>query len=298
MSKNTKYMDSPLDGTEKKKLKPEIELLKTAMFENKKKATERASSKFPQVVGSSSSQLIYIAIDHVNYDLYCVDNDLMIRQWSLRSGRCLRSYLLETRSDQIKELNAGLEEDHDPANLKNQKKIQMAKSDRNKKFLMVCFEGGEIQVNNLYTGALIYNNYNLEAIKFENEVAQVEFFTSQTKFWIAASCFDGRVAFLTKPILSQGQSHLKYSNTESSHQRDVITMSLNSSNQLVTGSTDNVLCFWNSFSGVQSKKIILPDDVASEFRGQKITFIKYPFPSQRDLLLIILNTGECFFLET
>lgn len=75
-------------------------------------------------------------------------------------------------------------------------------------------------------------------------------------------------------------------------------MSLNTGNQLVTASVDNILCFWNSFTGVESKKLVLPDDIANAFRGQKIAYISFPFPHQKDLLFIALNTGDCFILDT
>lgn len=51
------------------------------------------------------------------------------------------------------------------------KKGQIVRSDEERKFLIVAFEGGEIQINNLYTGALIYNNSNVEPIKIEYEIA-------------------------------------------------------------------------------------------------------------------------------
>lgn len=47
----------------------------------------------------------------------------------------------------------------------------MARSDPQFKFLIVALEGGIVQVNNLYTGALIYNNSNVEAIDLGYEVA-------------------------------------------------------------------------------------------------------------------------------
>jgi len=52
--------------------------------------------------------------------------------------------------------------------------------------------------------------------------------------------------------------------------RDVISLDINSENQLVTGSVDNILCFWNSFNGVESKKIVLPEEVANLHRGESI----------------------------
>ena len=39
--------------------------------------------------------------------MYTVDCDLMVRAWSLRTGKSMRSYVLETRDSQIEALNAG-----------------------------------------------------------------------------------------------------------------------------------------------------------------------------------------------
>lgn len=56
------------------------------------------------------------------------------------------------------------------------KKAQIARSDPDRKFLLVAFEGGELQVNNLNTGALIYNNANVEPLKIDFEIAHMKFF--------------------------------------------------------------------------------------------------------------------------
>jgi len=161
------------------------------------------------VVPSSHSSLIATILDEVNFELYSIDCDLMVRVWSLDAGRSLRSYMLETRDSQIKALNSGVEDNVSgglAASNGLAKKAQLAHADDMLKFLVVCFEGGEIQINNLYTGALVYNNYSGEALKLEYEVAKLSFFRAQTKYWIAASCYDGKVAFLTKPVVAQGRS--------------------------------------------------------------------------------------------
>lgn len=59
--------------------------------------------------------------------------------------------------------------------------------------------------------------------------------------------------------------------------RDVITLDINSENQLVTGSIDNILCFWNSFNGVESKKFVVPDEVADLHKGESLQYIRFPF---------------------
>jgi hypothetical protein len=146
----------------------------------------------------------------------------------------------------------------------------LARSDPQFKFLIVALEGGQIQINNLYTGALIYNNCNVEALDIGYEIAQVKFFFSQTKFWIAASCCEGRVAFISRPTVSQGRNFLKFKRCKCSHTRDVLTMDINNENQCVTGSVDNIICFWNSFNGVESKKIVIPDELANLKKGEFI----------------------------
>ena len=126
----------------------------------------------------------------------------------------------------------------------------------------------------------------------------MKFFNSQTKFWIAASCWEGRVAFITRPQVTQGRNFLKFKKCKCSHKRDVISLDINSENQLVTASMDNIICFWNSFNGVESKKIILPEEIADLTKGQTIQYVRFPFHDKKDLLMVIINNGDCFILET
>ena len=79
----------------------------------------------------------------------------------------MRSYLIETRDDQ--EAEAGL---RGHFGVPVQKKhITLVRSDPQLKFLIVALEGGSIQINNLYTGALIYNNCTVEALDIGFEIA-------------------------------------------------------------------------------------------------------------------------------
>ena len=244
------------------------------------------------VLASNSSKLVGMIMDKVEFNLYTIDSDSMIRVWDCSTNTCVRSYLIETREDQIREANQNEMESNS-----EKKKIQLVRSDADIKFLLVAFEAGEIQVNNLFTGALIYNNSNVKPIKIENEITNMKFFNSQTKFWIAASCWEGRVAFISRPQISQGRDFLMFKKCRCSHMRDVISLDINSENQLVTGSVDNILCFWNSFNGVESKKIVLPEEVANLHRGESIQYIRFPFKNKKEVLLIIVNNGNCFILE-
>ena len=58
-----------------------------------------------------------------------------------------------------------------------------------------------------------------------------------------------------------------------------------------------MLCFWNTFSGAESKKFVIPDEIAPAHQGPEICYVKFPFPQQKDLLLIVLNTGSVHLLE-
>ena len=215
-----------------------------------------------------ATRLVGIIFEPTEFVLYTIDTDLLMRVWDMSTGKCNRSYIVETREDQINSANTfGNNEilrSQDNFGMKIQrKKAQLARSDDGKKFLIIALEGGEIQVNNLFTGALIYNNSNVDPIKIDFEIAQMKFFNSQTKFWIAASCWEGRVAFISRPQISQGRNFLLFKKCKCSHLRDVITLDINSENQLVTASVDNLICFWNSFNGVESKKIKVPETIAS-----------------------------------
>ena len=137
----------------------EQEYLQTAFNDSSIKDAIPSGKEYNgSVLASMNSTLIGLIIDRVEFMIYTIDSDLMIRVWSLETSRCARSYLIETRDDQIAEANqsGGPETAQKPG--KERKKATVARSDDETKFLIVAFEGGEIQVNNLFTGALIYNN--------------------------------------------------------------------------------------------------------------------------------------------
>lgn len=75
----------------------EVEYLKS-VINDANENLEKSKSPYPSLVGSRNSRLIQAILDQVNFQIYAVDCDLMVRQWSLSTGACLRSYALETRA--------------------------------------------------------------------------------------------------------------------------------------------------------------------------------------------------------
>ena len=67
----------------------------------------------------------------------------MVRVWSCQTNKCLRSYQIETRDDQIAEANQNGENEN-PYEKVERKKAQIVRSDVDIKFLLVAFEAGEI----------------------------------------------------------------------------------------------------------------------------------------------------------
>lgn len=215
---------------QRRKSLTEQEWLKTAY--NDQSIKDHLSQKQEcngSVLASQLCRLVSIIVDAEKFLCYTVDREMMVRCWCLATGRCLRSYIIETRSDQIKEVNQTNNAviDEYTGQKACSDKVQMARSDSKCEYLLLSFEEGLVQINLLETGQLLYNNITVEPIKLENEIAQMAFFESQSKYWVAAACWEGRVAFITRKQESQGRKFLNYKKCRSSHKRDVITMDIN-----------------------------------------------------------------------
>ena len=59
-----------------------------------------------------------------------------------------------------------------------------------------------------------------------------------------------------------------------------------------------LICLWNSFNAVESKKIIIPDEIASAQSGKSIQYLKFPFADKKEILLVVITNGDCYILET
>jgi hypothetical protein len=78
----------------------EQEYLQTAFVDGSIKDAIPSGKEFNgSVLASLNSTLIGLIIDSIEFVVYTIDSDLMIRVWDLSSSRCMRSYLIETRDD-------------------------------------------------------------------------------------------------------------------------------------------------------------------------------------------------------
>ena len=106
------------------------------------------------------------------------------------------------------------------------------------------------------------------------------------------------MCFISKPRVSQGRNFLEFKKCKSTHTRDVVSLDINKENALVTASSDNIICFWKSFTAVESKNIKVPSEFVNTEKGKNISYVRFPFKSRKDYLLVVINTGEMYILET
>lgn len=64
------------------------------------------------------------------------------------------------------------------------------------------------------------------------------------------------MAFFSLPQMQKGREFLTCKKVGSYHKRDVTCVDVTlKKNNMVTASTDNMICFWNTFSATITKKI-------------------------------------------
>lgn len=112
--------------------------------------------------------------------IYTIDSDYLVRIWNLHTGQSESSHLLKLPSKDGSKL-----------------RITCAAIDEKEKLLAIANEQGEIFVLNIHSTGLLYQ---LE--KINSEVTNLKFFVGATNLWIAASCWEGKVAFFTVPAFS------------------------------------------------------------------------------------------------
>ena len=114
---------------------------------------------------------------------------------------------------------------------------------------------------------------------------------------MAATLWDGRVAFLLRPSSLKGPEVVQWRKLRSSHKRDVTCLDISLNNTMVTASIDNTIIFWNSYNGKESKVVYMGRDMASLKEGKSVQKVKFANPMQDDFVLVFISNGDLFVLE-
>jgi WD40 repeat protein len=130
------------------------------------------------VLPSPLTKLVNIFIDENLKTIMTIDSDALVRIWSMTSGECIGSYPIELRKEE----------------LTDKKKLTSCTVDREMKHIVVAYESGIVQVNNLHSGQLLFNETE-DMMVLDNEVSDLRFFPENCNFWFAAACWEGRVTF-------------------------------------------------------------------------------------------------------
>jgi len=66
---------------------------------------------------------------------------------------------------------------------------------------------------------------------------------------------------------------------------------------LATGSVENVICFWQTYSAVENKVIRIPKEMANP-QNRYVRHIKFLDPKSNEYLVVFMSDGVVFCLET
>jgi WD40 repeat protein len=94
-----------------------------------------------------------------------------------------------------------------------------------------------------------------------------------------------------------GKEYLQCKRARSEHIRDVNCLDITTDNHMVTGSIDNVICFWQTFDGKIQKSLTIPTELA-DCNKSYIVNLKFAEPDSNEFLLCMMSTGHIFCLET
>lgn len=114
----------------------------------------------------------------------------------------------------------------------------------------------------------------------------------------SAACWEGKVAFFSTPQIQNGKKLIAVTRVKSqSHRRDVICIDTTLKNHIVTGSIDNTICFWQSYTGQENKVIRIPTHLADPKR-RYISNLKFVNPESNEYLIVFMSDGVVFIIET
>lgn len=78
----------------------------------------------------------------------------------------------------------------------------------------------------------------------------------------------------------------------------MITLDINDENSLATASVDNVISFWNTFVGTESKHFKLPRTLVKTEINQNIQSIRFMKGRLHRYLIIVINTGQIYIMDS
>ena len=224
--------------------------------------------------------------------MFTIDENCLIRLWDLEQGICIRSYPLEVPSSAK---DGDIDDNLDK--FKTRYHISTMKLSDDNRVFVVALQGGILQLNNAYSGAILYNKAYENMIEIENEVAGLSFFRKKTNMWVAATAWSGAVAFIQRPLTNKGPEVVRWDKMKTSHKKDVTCLDITDSNQMVTASLDNLIVFWNSYSRKEAKRIQIPEDMASKHKGNSVHAVKFASKDNDDFVLVFMSNGEIFVVD-
>lgn len=65
------------------------------------------------------------------------------------------------------------------------------------------------------------------------------------------------VHFVARPGMSNGVESIKHVQAPSSHKQDIVSLDVTAKNHMVSGSIDNIICFWQAYSAKEQKRVII-----------------------------------------
>jgi len=150
--------------------------------------------------------MINIFVDEEMNNVMTIDSDALVRVWSMNSGECIGSYPINQISS----------EDEQNMISSEKKKMTSCAVDNELKHIIVAFEGGKVQVNNLHSGALVFNEAE-NTMVMDSEISELKFFPENSNFWFVSGCWEGRVGFFQESQMSKGRSYVRFVQSKGSH---------------------------------------------------------------------------------
>ena len=151
------------------------------------------------VLPSSLTRMVNVFVDEEMSTVLTIDSDALLRVWSMQSGECIASYPVEqiASEDEMHKISS------------EKKKLTSCAVDNEFKHIIVAFEGGKVQVNNLHSGALVFNEAE-NTMVMDSEISELKFFPDNSNFWFVSGCWEGRVGFFQESQMSMGRSYVRF----------------------------------------------------------------------------------------